>query len=930
MTKTTDPLLVQDFYKTELSIDVPASWDITLTVLSAPLNSKGFIIVDPESESNRERMYYHDVVGNTILVKWVNRIDPKEHFALDKVQINDTSLIFNYLSKLQSTTLYIEQLDVLDINVWWGPILKGIDTVSVSDTLLTVTDSSINYIYYKASTNEIKSALAEGTVATDKGIIIADITAAWGAITSVEYRQHKLFVWNSIDTVTLSWSEWLVDTYTILFTDETETYFNVTNWSNIDSISYTSSDLNVDTYTVTLTNWVTTTFDVTNGTSISQIDKTSTLGLVDTYTVTLSDNSTTNFDVTNWNWITTILKTWTVWNIDTYTITFDNGATTTFIVTNWEWLVNSVVPWTWVVVDSSDPANPIVSTEIDSASLNYMLWVTGTVWKAYSLNPYQQLSVGTPNDFWSVAQPMLSQSFYAQNVDITELKLMIQKISSPVDNIFIEIQEDTAWLPNWTVVTNWTSANIWFASLSASFTEETFTFASVPMLTSETLYHIVVQRTGSTDAVNYYQAESAWSSVQIGNMSIYSWSWAIAADDLYFKMEVWYSLVTLSDNITNNVFVWVLQTAWVIWEIRRFNRDYDDNQTWLVVWGYYGLWTSWNFSLWGNFRAISTTEINLDIINKTNNSIKELFTFWETLVHWDSVYQDVSTGKVLYADPSDTSKLEVIWTIASWWVLDDIWEVYVGGIADWYIWLTYWEDIFLSEKYLDSDEVEQATWSLVGQFSYVWRLDISKQGQEILTTSETILKSITVDLRKQWSPTGNIQCKAFLIDKTTLLWTAINTFWSWDTTTSYASYKFVFDNITVPANTVIFLEFSVTSWNNNSNFYQIAYDTWSPYSDWLYWRFIWFWISVTTEDAKFRMTLWVFHWKNYNNIISPVKLGVAIAATKILMAPIDSQRKLLWNASSTATTWSIVLWNAVDYLTMNINWIDRKIPYYDV
>lgn len=301
MSKITTPLLVEDFYRTKLSLDVNPTWDIELTVTAPPANTKGFIIVDPESEANRERMYYHNVIGNIIYVKWVNRVNPKEHFAQDNVQINDTSLIFNYLSRLQSTTFYVEQLTALGINVWWGPVLKWIETVSVADTPLTVTDAATNYIYYKGSTNEIKSAIAEATVTTDKWIIVADVVAASWSITSISYRKNWLTTWISIDTVTLTWTVGLVDTYTILFTDGTSSTFNVTNWSNIASIDYTSSVLNVDTYTVTLTNWGTTTFEVTNGTSIASIAKTWTVGLVDTYTITLTDGDTSNtFEVTNW------------------------------------------------------------------------------------------------------------------------------------------------------------------------------------------------------------------------------------------------------------------------------------------------------------------------------------------------------------------------------------------------------------------------------------------------------------------------------------------------------------------------------------------------------------------------------------------------------------------------------------------------------
>ncbi len=158
MPKTTTPLLVEDFYKTTLTEDVNASWDIELKVATPPLNKKGFIIVNPVSSSWRERMYYHDVIGNTIYVKWVNRISPKEHKALDVVQINDTSLIFNYLSKSLSTTFFIEQLTSLWVKVFWWPVLKWISTVSVSDTSLTMSDWTTNYIYYKVSTNEIKTA----------------------------------------------------------------------------------------------------------------------------------------------------------------------------------------------------------------------------------------------------------------------------------------------------------------------------------------------------------------------------------------------------------------------------------------------------------------------------------------------------------------------------------------------------------------------------------------------------------------------------------------------------------------------------------------------------------------------------------------------------------------------------------------------------
>lgn len=124
----------------------------------------------------------------------------------------------------------------------------------------------------------------------------------------------------------------LVDTYTITYTDNTTSTFNVTNGKDgadgvngqdgadgvgIASIAKTATHGLVDTYTITLTNGTLYTFTVTNGkdgengqdgrdgtdgtdgVGIVSITKTGTVGLVDTYTIYYSDNTTSTFDVTN-------------------------------------------------------------------------------------------------------------------------------------------------------------------------------------------------------------------------------------------------------------------------------------------------------------------------------------------------------------------------------------------------------------------------------------------------------------------------------------------------------------------------------------------------------------------------------------------------------------------------------------------------------
>ena len=139
----------------------------------------------------------------------------------------------------------------------------------------------------------------------------------------------------------------LVDTYTIIYTDDTEFKFTVTNGRGIVSISLTSTSADglVDTYTITYNDGTTSTFTVTNGANgingiqgekgddghtpvitiqngkwhidgvdtgmqaqgvkgetgngISDISKTGIDGLVDTYTITYTDGTKTTFTVTN-------------------------------------------------------------------------------------------------------------------------------------------------------------------------------------------------------------------------------------------------------------------------------------------------------------------------------------------------------------------------------------------------------------------------------------------------------------------------------------------------------------------------------------------------------------------------------------------------------------------------------------------------------
>lgn len=126
----------------------------------------------------------------------------------------------------------------------------------------------------------------------------------------------------------------LTDTYTITYNDNTTSTFYVVNGNGVESIVKTGTSGLIDTYRISYTNGEYYDYQVANGNGIDNIQKTSTSGLVDTYTITYTNGTTSTYIITNGNGISNIAKTSTVDNVDTYTIYYTNGTTSTFTVTN--------------------------------------------------------------------------------------------------------------------------------------------------------------------------------------------------------------------------------------------------------------------------------------------------------------------------------------------------------------------------------------------------------------------------------------------------------------------------------------------------------------------------------------------------------------------------------------------------------------------
>ena len=120
MPSTTRNINIENFYNTVITSDIASTGDVSFTVAVAPSGTsftKGFVIVEPNDNAKRERMFYTRS-GSTLTVKGINRFNPNAHLTGATIKMNDTAEVFNFLQANISTTFYIEPLGGLDISVW--------------------------------------------------------------------------------------------------------------------------------------------------------------------------------------------------------------------------------------------------------------------------------------------------------------------------------------------------------------------------------------------------------------------------------------------------------------------------------------------------------------------------------------------------------------------------------------------------------------------------------------------------------------------------------------------------------------------------------------------------------------------------------------------------------------------------------------------
>lgn len=162
-----------------------------------------------------------------------------------------------------------------------------------------------NYTYTPTIDGNVANIDLSGNELADNYSVVVSIVKANGQRLR-SFRTDQFFIVESSDDLTTDDIIQGLEENVIYL--NTQCFVAGEDGRGITSIVKTATAGLVDTYTITYSDNTTSTFNVTNGAAgqqgadgvgITSIEKTATVGLVDTYTITLSNGQTSTFDVTN-------------------------------------------------------------------------------------------------------------------------------------------------------------------------------------------------------------------------------------------------------------------------------------------------------------------------------------------------------------------------------------------------------------------------------------------------------------------------------------------------------------------------------------------------------------------------------------------------------------------------------------------------------
>lgn len=302
-----------------------------------------------------------------------------------------------------------------------------------------------------------------------------------------------------------------------------------------------------------------------------------------------------------------------------------------------------------------------------------------------------------------------------------------------------------------------------------------------------------------------------------------------------------------------------------------------------------------------NLPAPTIWELKKNIQAWENMNVLEVYRRWNTWIWEDET-------KFYKSLANNTDKLTVEWIVWDTVVADSNFDWIFNGII-WGFSSLLWQTIWYNTVWTVSNTINP--WSFY---------PVSANWYQSFTTLWVSWQLSTFEINFWTAPTS-YTATIKSADWLTTLWSISGVTWE--------IVDFTSEWIMLAASTQYRFEVTNRVWSmtvNRAN----SYSWWTFVHNWVdTWQDIWFTLDLVEEivssenDPVFLQddwTVWVSAWTNEVcvwNIFSNTEINFI--------------NRITWKQSTTATTWAVVLWNAVWYITQNIPWVwNVKIPYYDI
>lgn len=335
--------IVQNLWSSQLVDAVPGISNIgnkldvfELRVTTPPSVNSWWIFVQFEDQSLRDLIFYHERVGNVLRYYRKNRdllgngAINETHPKGSSVRMNDVGEWMNYISSNVEDFWYIERRGEGNnaIKVYGWKVAFNNTTKNVADKVFTWIADWAKAVMFDFNAEDFVIVL-QSDVSTINGILIANLQVTSNNIVSLDDMRTQ--------------------PQGIKFSP---TYFDETSWTLVFANSWVAAG----------------TYGSSTQIPVLQVDTKWRVTWASTQPVNVSDGN---------KWDITVSWSWTIFTVNNWAITIPKisatgtANSTTYLRWDWVWFtpawwggwgwVQSVVAGANVIVDNTDPANPVVN-----------------------------------------------------------------------------------------------------------------------------------------------------------------------------------------------------------------------------------------------------------------------------------------------------------------------------------------------------------------------------------------------------------------------------------------------------------------------------------------------------------------------------------------------------------------------------------------